>query len=49
MMSSAEKSNNIAVNETRTNGFYQEPMGVCISSVAKSYLENPLISIHICS
>lgn len=38
MMSSAERSNS-AVNETRTKNFYQEPTGVCVSSVAVFYLE----------
>lgn len=37
MMSSAERSNNNAVNETRTKNFYQEPTGVCMSSVSKSF------------
>lgn len=37
MMSSAERSNNNAINETRKKNFYQKPTGVCMSSVAKSF------------
>ncbi|XP_054029332.1 synaptonemal complex protein 2 [Dryobates pubescens] len=44
MMSSAESSNTIAVNETRTNNFYQKPTGVCIPSVAKVLIDAKLMS-----
>lgn len=36
MTSSTKRSDNDTINESRTKNFYQEPPGVCMSSVAKS-------------